>query len=334
MLLELAVGVLFGIVGLLPLHYNSLIGWIGAGFNEGVFAVTASFSVIFFQATFFMKNHADALLKSLFYAFVFSLALTPLNFMAAPFVKSLIQPVYFQALLFLVVFLLVVQSNYWFALFFACSGLLGTIAFQRLSLHNPLFLLFTGLFALPFLFSNNESEKTLVFSEKSVFLAALLSCFSSLFPGMTPALLAAVTALFFHENFHSAVWAVVVSKNYFDLIAVYSIHATRSLAAVMLSQSDASVWIALFASIAAFGLSFVFYSLLAPRLSFSFDALKPVIFVALLGLAVFQDGFLGLVVVAVAFAWALASAESRASASCLTGALIVPSLFFFSQGLL
>ncbi|MFH1779613.1 MAG: hypothetical protein ABH803_00515 [Candidatus Micrarchaeota archaeon] len=341
-MIDVFYGVLAGVMGVLPIHYNALLELLRDYEGVALFSVSLSFSVIFFQVFSASKlipviplpekldsNQAlNVGLKTVFLAFVFSLALTPFHFIFAPLLKGVLEPVYFPALFLLVAFFLS-QRNWWFALLFAGSGLMGLVSFS-LPLKNSLLVLFTGFFALPALFLKESAVKP-VFSEKAVFLSVLLSSFSSLFPAMTPFFIASIVILFFEQHFFSSVWAVMVSKTFFDLVSVYSLNATRSLPAVIIHESKLPVEVMLSAVICAFGFSFLFFSLLSPVLKkIDFKSMNFFIGLLLVFLVFYFDSFLGLLVLSVSFSWGCCSLFSKTPASALTGALIVPSLLFFS----
>ncbi|NUN11597.1 hypothetical protein HUU53_03035 [Candidatus Micrarchaeota archaeon] len=310
-------GVLFGALSSV-IHYNVLLEFVKSFSAAGLIAIGASFSGVFFQSLLLDSK----IFKTLFYSFALSLLFTPIHFFLAPLMKDLLQPYFFIALAIIVALILVSRKSFSFALLFFCSGVFGKIVFDS-SLKNPLIALFTGFFALPFLLMNQKEEPT-DFDFPSIIAGVVLASFSPLFPAMTPSFLASIIALFSGSFFSSALSALL-SKNYFDLIAVYSLNATRSMPAVLVSSSNLTLMQTISASIAAFGLGFLFFYQLKDVIRFNFSL---VVSLFLAALVFYYDGFYGLIVCGTALSWASVIVFSKQPLSAASGCLIVPSLFF------
>lgn len=236
------------------------------------------------------------------------------------------------------------------AMVFLLSGLLGAVVLDLPNLPDPLFPLLSGLFAVPALLAARQSPQARAAQAgipkpewRLVLAGVLAGAFSTLFPALSPGVLAGACLLFFEgrpERFLALSASIASSKAFYDFIAALQVGKARNAVAVQVLPlakdlpADALMPAVVLASLASCALA-VFVVLRfqkparrvlekLPEMPFRLCLLG-----ALAALSFSFDGLAGLaVLVAAGTAGALALLLKTRRAH-LVGALLVPTMLYF-----
>jgi len=224
---DFILGALFGLSGLAPFfHVNTVVelvkNWQFTSFE--LFAVALVFSRLPFEflaatnANLYGEDTAVAgtnyrsksLKTNLLHcvcAMLISLALFPVYSIFASEISPAIKPFLPMVLIGIYLWFLVRQENKIDALIISLlAGGVGIITLDK-NLNNALFILLSGLFALPELFvptkedkETNDDTNPVGFTPKIAVIGSIISTLSAFFPAMTPAVLSVVSLGFLEKN--------------------------------------------------------------------------------------------------------------------------------------
>ncbi|MBI5228882.1 tripartite tricarboxylate transporter permease [Candidatus Micrarchaeota archaeon] len=294
----------------------------------------------------------NLVLSSFFHSLLLSFILFPFVLILLPPLFTSLKPLLLPVLLLLLIAFFLSEKTLGNILLsasiFLLSGLFGFFSFSFSS--DALFPLLTGLFGVSSIllslqgrseFPKQEEAPWPGVSKKLVFTGCVLGSLSVLFPAINPALLSALVFIFLEcspESFLVLNSSLVASKLFFDFVAVFTIGKARTGAAVVLKDmlhSSPALLLIVIATAVSFFLSLALLLLTYRRLVgflYSFNFLKlNLFFLLVLSAAVFfTSGFAGLFIMAFATPLGLLPPLLKLKRSYSMGALIVPSLLYFS----
>ncbi len=187
---------------------------------------------------------------------VFVLILTPLFLFVVPVIFSKLKDFIVFILILIILYMLFKSKNkntiFWSCVVFLLSGILGIITFS-LSLKDPLFPLFSGMFGVSILFTS-ISEQTVIPTQRvteQVFVSKIKmiwtsivgsfsGCLLTLFPGLGPAQAGAFGSQFISESDASLylilTGAIGSASMLFSLITLFTINKARNGVIVAIQQ--------------------------------------------------------------------------------------------------
>ncbi|MFH0714117.1 MAG: hypothetical protein V1722_05795 [Candidatus Micrarchaeota archaeon] len=257
---DAALGFLLGPTGLLPfLHANTIVELTkNVDFaNFGLFAAALVFTRLPFELaanSFGLASENTVLsignynVKPILYsclaAMVVSILFFPFYSLTAGFIAPILKPI--AGFLLVVVFtcFIVTQENKFSTLTISLlAGAVGVITLEK-NISNSLFILLTGLFAVPMLFE--KQEKTALeltnknISWKHTVIGSVIGMSSAFLPAMTPAFLTSIAfgVIGKKEDFLTLNAAVVGSRLVSDFAAVEFIRKGRSGATAKMLENN------------------------------------------------------------------------------------------------
>ena len=271
------------------------------------------------------KRSLKTAVASAFFSLLLSLALSPLALWLLPLLSSSLSPFIFPFLLTASLLLIFKEKRPFYAfLIFSLAGLLGFLSFR---LSEPFLPLFGGMF----LFSSGlKAEDDGILHKKALLLSLLgvpLALFSMLIPGFgSPAQLSAFASVFIPLNspaFFALSSSIALSQSVFSFAAYEALGKAR-VGAVAIAKPQFSQEAAL--SMLFSGSLSALLLLLLPKINLSSLRLFSLLYVVLFSFLF--DGWMGLLVFALAAALGGLCVGLGVRRIQLLGALMLPTLWY------
>ncbi len=365
---EALLGILLGLTGLIPfIHANTVVELTEniAFKNFGLFAVTLVFTRVCFEflaAVKFGISSVDNVLtlKNLseknnwqgkealkemcihcIGAMTLSLFLFPFYSIAAPVIEKIVSPATPIILAGIFTWFIATQDNKINALIVAgLAGAVGVIIFEK-NIQNSLFILLTGLYAIPVLLSKGEKqekgkEEKTNFFPLLIIIGSAIGMSSAFLPAMTPTMLT-VIALCFLEKKNTNEFIVLNSsiiggRTVSDFAAVEFLSKGRSGATAKILENNTFDFAAMYAYISLGIVIAIASSLIAWKIYEKIPSeimnakFKIIALILIFAYVFYTSGFIGIIALSVCSLVGLTCSELNIGKAILGTSILFPSI--------